>query len=319
MTQNIVLHIGPHKTGTTAIQQMLFSQSMSKYCGFDYPFVSPDEMGQHTFAQLACDPKRPEFPEMLKALKSTAKMCILSSEELCYLPETGMRRLQKALPDANVTIAYYQRDILSLLQSWWQEKIKHGSTQTFLEFSFACLLAPQHLHLLVPDILLSGWASVFGRDAIRIFRYDNITDVARQFACDFLCLELPVETLTASNRSYDHSDCEMIRFWNMHGFWGAGVIQSPDYPEARAELVERSRDFSERFILDYGRQEFSGIEDILISRWGDRIEGFDGGRLFQIREKSYSYIRPDFWAANPYFLKNMREFALQRPAYSQKK
>ncbi|MHB2208466.1 hypothetical protein [Methylobacterium sp. CM6257] len=319
MTGNIVLHIGPHKTGTTAIQRMLFSQSIAKDCEFVYPFVSPDEIGQHTFAQLACDPMRPEFSEMLKVLKSTAKTCILSSEELCYLPDAGMRRLRKALPDANVTIAYYQRDILSLLQSWWQEKIKHGSTQTLLEFSFACLLAPQHLHLLVPDTLLSGWASVFGRDAIRIFRYDHIPDVARQFACDFLSLELPVEALTASNRSYDHLDCEMIRFWNMHGFWGAGVIQSPDYHEVRAELVERSGEFSEKFSLDYGRKEFSGIEDILISRWGDRIEGFDGGRLFHIREKSYSYIRPDFWAANPDFLKEMREFALQRPAYSQRK
>jgi len=319
MTENIVLHIGPHKTGTTAIQQMLFSQSTSKNCGFYYPFVSTDEMGQHTFAQLASDPKRTEFSEMLRALKSTAKMCILSSEELCYLPDTGMRRLRMALPNANVTIAYYQRDILSLLQSWWQEKIKHGSTQTLLEFLFACLLAPQHLHLLVPDILLSSWASVFGRGAIRIFRYDNIADVARQFACDFLGVKLPAETLTASNRSYDHLDCEMIRFWNMHGFWGAGVIQSPDYDETRAELVERSGDFSEKFVLDYGRKEFSGIEDILISRWGDRIEGFDGGRLFQIREKSYSYIRPDFWAANPHFSKSMREFALQRPAYSQRK
>ena len=315
--KHTIIHIGPHKTGTTSIQQMLFSQSSRDDCAFTYPFIVQDEIGQHTFAQLACHPERPAFSEMLAALGAVTGVCVLSSEELCYLPEAGIRSLHDALAGARVTIVYYQRDILSLLQSWWQETIKHGSVQPLASFALKCVLAPDHLHLLVPDALLTGWASVFGREAIRIFRYDHIPDVAQQFASDLLECDLPAEASAVSNRSYDHIDCEMMRFWNRQGFWGAGLVQVPDYRELRAEFVERSGEFMRDFSLDYSRSEFSAVEDILIARWSDRIEGFDGGLMFEVRERSYAYIEPDIWAANPVLIDKMRAFALRHPAYSQ--
>jgi hypothetical protein len=313
---HLVIHVGPHKTGTTSIQKMLLSQARQKDCGFTYPLLCGDEIGQHTFAQSACFPEQPACQRMLAALKATEGLCVLSSEELCYLPAPGIRGLRDALPDARVTIAYYQRDILSLLQSWWQETIKHGSVRSLPDFAFSCVRAPYQLHLLVPDALLKGWASVFGRNAIRIFRYDRVSDVARQFATDLLALDLPPEASALSNPSYDYIDCEMMRFWNRQGFWGAGVVQAPDYLELRAEFAERSGAFTQNFSLDYGRSEFSTIEDVLISRWGDRIEGFDGGRLFEVRERHYSYIDPDVWAAHPALIDRMRAFALQNPAFS---
>jgi hypothetical protein len=243
-------------------------------------------------------------------------LCILSSEELCYLPVSGMRSLRDALLGTRVTIVYYQRDILSLLQSWWQEMIKHGSVQTLSSFALNCILAPKLIHLLVPDALLSGWASVFGRESIRIFRYDRIPDVARQFASDFLGLDLPDEASALSNRSYDHIDCEMMRFWNRQGFWGAGIVQAPGYHDLRSDFAERAGAFIGTFSLDYGRSAFSAIEDVLISRWGDRIEGFDGGPLFELRERTYAYVDPDIWVANPGLIDGARAFALQHPAFS---
>ena len=312
-----IIHIGPHKTGTTSIQKMLSSQSRREDCRFAYPFCAQDEIGQHTFAHLACHPKRPAFTAMLAELGALEGLCVLSSEELCYLPAAGVRSLHDARPSARATIVYYQRDLLALLQSWWQETIKHGSVQPLASFALNCVLAPHHLHLLVPDALLSGWASVFGREAIRIFRYDHISDVAQQFACEFLGIDLPAEASAVSNRSYDQIDCEMMRLWNRQGFWGAGVIQAPGYQELRTAFIEQSGNFERTFSLDYTRSEFSAIEDALITRWGDRIEGFDGGALFETRERSYAYIDPDIWVANPDLIGAMRAFAVQHPAYSQ--
>ncbi|MGU3666182.1 hypothetical protein ACLBX9_18515 [Methylobacterium sp. A49B] len=313
---HLVIHVGPHKTGTTSIQKMLLSQSSKEDCGFTYPLLCGDEIGQHTFAQSVCSPERPACQRMLAVLKTVEGLCVLSSEELCYLPAAGIRSLRDALPDARVTIAYYQRDILSLLQSWWQETVKHGSVRTLPDFAFGCVLAPSQLHLLVPDTLLKGWASVFGRDAIRIVRYDHVSDVAKQFASDFLALDLPAEALAFSNLSYDYIDCEMMRFWNRQGFWGSGVVQAPDYLDVRTEFAERSSAFTRNFSLNYSRSAFSTIEEMLISRWGDRIEGFDGGQLFEVRERLYSYIDPDVWAAHPALIDKMRAFALQNAAFS---
>ena len=319
MTKKIIFHVGPHKTGTTSIQAMLFSQSRSKNCEFVYPFTSPGEIGQHDFARLACSPDQSAFLEKLGILKSLTKTCVLSSEELCYLPAAGMRSLRDAVPDAHVTIVYYQRDVLSLLYSWWQETIKHGSVQTLSDFALRCILAPYHLHLFVPDALLGGWASVFGREAIRIFRYDHIPDVAKHFAYNILALDLPAESLSPSNRSYDQIDCEMMRFWNRQGFWGAGLVQASGYPGIRAQFAARCDAFTETFHLSYRRSEFSEIENSLISRWHDRIEGYDGGPLFTTREKAYSYIHPDVWAVDPGLITEMRAFAQQHPEFSRQR
>lgn len=312
----LIIHIGPHKTGTTSIQRMLFSQSTQEKCGFAYPFLGPDEIGQHAFAQLACDPEQPAFAAMLAELGAVEGTCVLSSEELCYLPASGVRSLRDSLPGVRATIVYYQRDLLALLQSWWQETIKHGSVQPLASFALSCILAPHHLHLLVPDALLNGWASVFGRESIRIFRYDHISDVAQQFASEFLGVDLPAEASAVSNRSYDQIDCEMMRLWNRQGFWGAGVVQAPDYHKLRAAFIERSGGFERTISLNYSRGDFSAIEDALISRWGDRIGGFDGGALFETRERTFAYIDPDIWAANPDLIDAMRAFAVRHPAYS---
>ena len=311
-----IIHIGPHKTGTTSIQAMLSSLSRREDRPFAYPFCAEGETGQHTFAHLACDPEQPAFAAMLAELAAMEGLCILSSEELCYLPAAGLRNLHDARPGARATIVYYQRDLLALLQSWWQETIKHGSVQPLASFALDRVLAPHHLHLLVPDALLSGWASVFGREVIRIFRYEHISDVAQHFASEFLGVDLPAEASAVSNRSYDPIDCEMMRLWNLQGFWGAGVVQAPGYRELRAAFIERSGAFERTFSLDYTRSAFSAIEDALISRWGDRIEGFDGGALFETRERTFAYIDPDIWAANPDLIGAIRAFAVQHPAYS---
>lgn len=251
MAAKFILHIGPHKTGTTSIQKMLYCESRVEDAKFIYPFTNHNETGQHTFAQMAGEPRHPAFKEMLSDLKRADKTCVLSSEELCYLGEGALASIRDALPQADISIVFYQRNVLTLLHPWWQEKIKHGSTQSFLEFVLDCILMPQHLHLLIPDVLLGAWAKYFGREAIRIFLFDQIPDVTIQFAADMLDFDISSESARVTNQSYDYIDCELMRFWNMHGFWGAGVIQSPDVHQIRFALSELSSRFVGEFCLNY--------------------------------------------------------------------
>jgi hypothetical protein len=173
MIDRLVIHIGPHKTGTTSIQKMLYNASRSENAKFIYPFTNSIEIGQHTFAQRAGEPHNPIFKEMLLELKKANKTCVLSSEELCYLSDEALASIREAFPQADVSIVFYQRNILTLMHPWWQEKLKHGSVQPFLEFALDCLIMPHHLHLLVPNVLLEGWSKHFGRDAIQIFLFDH--------------------------------------------------------------------------------------------------------------------------------------------------
>lgn len=285
MNNKVIIHIGPHKTGTTSIQNMLYALSLNEGSNFVYPFTCPNQTGQHQFAQLASDPEHPDFAGMLSTLAAVDKICVLSSEEFCYLSVASLQKIREALPRTDFTIVYYQRNVLSLLYSWWQELVKHGAVEPFPQFVLNVLLLPGKLHLLIPDMMLSNWASVFGRDAIKIFLYDQIQDAARQFASDILGVDLDPREQTESNRSYGCLECELMRLWNVCGFSGATVLQCPDAQVIRTIVDEESEGFLEQLTLNYSRREFAEIESTLISRWGDRIEGFTGGQLFAVREK----------------------------------
>lgn len=251
MTQNFIIHIGPHKTGTTSIQNMLYARSLESDASFIYPFTDADQTGQHEFARTASDPDHSKLVGMLEILSSIEKTCVLSSEELSFLPVASLQKIRAALPSAEFTIVYYQRNILTHIRSWWQEAVKHGGIQDFSRFVLDVIALPGRLHLLVPDLLLSNWASVFGRNAIKIFLYDQISDAAQQFASDLLSLTTLLGEQTDDNKSFGYIECEMIRLWNAYGFVGIDAIQSQECKFLRTLVAERADRFMENLTISY--------------------------------------------------------------------
>lgn len=315
MAAKYVFHVGPHKTGTTSIQRMLYKLSQEPSSNFLYPFISEAEIAQHRFAQAANEPGKPAFKTMLAELKKAEKPCVISSEELCYLSEGAVGLIKEALSDADVSIIFYQRNPITLLYSWWQEKIKHGSTETFVEFVLGCLLKPDEHHLLVPDALLANWANFFGREAVKIFIYDGIANVAAQFASEILAIDETIEVGNAANKSYDHVECELIRFWNMNGFWGAGVIQSAGTSQLRSEFAEQFSHFQKEICLSLDIEALARVETSLLSSWEDRIQAPNKAPLFSKRTATYSYIQPDIWVFNPDLAERARKFTVRDSAY----
>ncbi len=316
MSKKVIIHVGPHKTGTTSIQKMLYDTSLSEDATFIYPFTDPEHLGHHDLAETILRSDARKLAELSSKIRSTDKACVLSSEEFCYLPPSALKTFGAYLQPADVSIVYYVRDFLTSLHPWWQEQVKHGGTQTFLEFALGCLAQPHSLHLLIPDVMLTNWASAFGRDSINIFRYDAIPDVARQFADDVLDLALPLDSFTAVNKSYTYIETEMVRFWNRSGVRGEDLIQSPNVGGLSADIVTEARDFIKNFSLSYAMPSFAAIEEILLTRWRDRIGGSFGQYLFETRERTYPYVHPDFWVVRSDLAERMRAFASGWPPKS---
>jgi len=178
----LLLHIGPHKTGSTYIQKFFFENSDElRRLGVNYPMLGlAGQFGQH------------ELVEKVKTLDAEALQLYLaefigpdsnfvSSENFDRLHAADIEKLGKVLAGmlteaGDLRILFYQRNYADLLPSWWQEEVKHGAVSSFYEFVLPHLLRPFASNLVNPSLVLDLYAAVFGKDNITIVDYDRAKD-----------------------------------------------------------------------------------------------------------------------------------------------
>lgn len=191
----LILHIGYHKTGSTAIQHALSNvrtnlldsrifipQSRSKWTG------SPD-------LAWACLPQQQQWADIEKgdpadilsswcAASSNANCdtIIISSEELCRLDlePAGFARLVSILQPYDVSIIGYTRDPISFLLSRYRHEVQNGGEIR----SVSDFLRNPH-ELTTADFVFrtSIWRAAFG-DRVQTFDYHesmNKGDIAPHF------------------------------------------------------------------------------------------------------------------------------------------
>ncbi|EKE74309.1 hypothetical protein [Celeribacter baekdonensis] len=186
----VVLHIGPHKTGTSYIQRRLFAnRARLEQAGLYYPDIGPNPA--HHILTAKWIPN----PDFDLSLKSHGGIDALWTKIIdTYAPKDGtlilsgepFTRLEPARVDfkelagllspfEEVRIVYYARDPIALTQSIWQEVAKSGrfpAIQGFVQRAIATGLAsgvPVD-HNLVLDTLEEG----FCPDQITIFDYETV-------------------------------------------------------------------------------------------------------------------------------------------------
>lgn len=136
------LHIGTHKTGTTAIQAQLQQQrDLLIQRGFLYPKTGiPDRLsGHHNIAwQLSGDRRfRTELgtvDDLLSEIDQTDRDIILSSEDFECAGDNLGSFINKLEQRRKVEVIVYFRDQLSYARSLYLELITLGYTSTFGEF-----------------------------------------------------------------------------------------------------------------------------------------------------------------------------------------
>jgi hypothetical protein len=141
--QEIVLHIGRHKSGTKSVQKFLAdNEDKLAAKGAVYPRAGrlsvdgarPD-LGHHRLATLACagDPEAKSVAQSVLAECQNAPRIVLSSEGFQNLERP--QALRDLFPNRRLTVICYVREFLDYVQTSFQQEIKAGGfAGTFHDF-----------------------------------------------------------------------------------------------------------------------------------------------------------------------------------------
>jgi hypothetical protein len=315
MPAKFILHIGPPKTGTSSLQEAL-AQNRDQLLaqGYDYPgFGRHPEMpqlpGHHGVAESL--QQRQQLPDGFAAALSQLPddhRVIFSSENFAHLKPEAVQQLVQALGPDNVEVIYYARRWEQLLPSVWQELIKHGHSQSYLEFLNHQTSAPLASVYLNYMNVLDRWAGAAGVDRLRIFSYDNLRteglDVVQHFCTRVLGIQLHQPQPRQDNPRQTVGRSETLRMLNWLAFGGRGG--SPKVRMAleqhRAQLHQELADLDVIYEPYIRRVRlcapfvFPHVERRFLRLYGDRVENLAAdGRLFQDREiLAAPYVHPNY-------------------------
>ncbi|MER5523206.1 hypothetical protein ABT075_01140 [Streptomyces sp. NPDC002677] len=236
-----LLHIGPHKTGTTAIQGALFAaKDKLPEHGVEFPATSrhPMEAALAACARPAMMgdtvPTEKHWTRLLKQVEATgSRTSVISSEFFADAPDDeAVGRIVEQLGGDRVHVLVTLRPIARIMPSQWQQYVQNGLRMGYEEWLDHMLRkAPyekpnpsfwrRHRH----DRLVERWIRAVGADRITVVVADDRDrdSLLRTFEA---LLGLPENLLRpvpdAANRSLTLAETEMLRKLNVE-FRGNGL------------------------------------------------------------------------------------------------
>ncbi len=309
-----IIHIGPHKTGTTYLQLSLKAvRPMLAARGTLYPDFwdfAPRNPSQLPFVQHlrdgVTDALLPRF-EYLK--ESGAARVLISAEDLSNLDAATLHVLRDLIGDDPVRIVFYVRRFSELIPSSWQEGIKQGQCYTLPEFLLLHLQAPNQSRLLNYDLKLTPFAQVFGADSICLVPYSELRDrgidIFQHFCATFLEWADPPLSPDAAeaNASRDHTDIELLRALNAIARRrgtedGSRLRRALDAHRRKLNLVTVTQAIhrsSARIRLNDTWPILQGLHQRIYKTYGTRLVGPNQpGELFRPKPADLRYTNADY-------------------------
>jgi hypothetical protein len=227
----LLLHIGPHKTGTTAIQGAM-KQARPQMAG--HGVVYAGQVRQHQRAALALT----GLPGLIGARKSTPKdwqklvaqarraagqRVVVSSEYFDDATDDIARTVVEGLGGDRVHVIVTLRPLAKILPSAWQQCVRNGLRQPYAEWLDGLFNQPEgkvtpsfwrrHHH----DILIERWSAVVGPERLLVLVVDE-TDPGALLRSFERITGLPgglLEPERRTNRSLTAAETELIRAMNV--------------------------------------------------------------------------------------------------------
>jgi hypothetical protein len=169
------LHIGPHKTGSTYIQKVLYDNADKlEASNILYPreIVGP-QYGHHVIPKLLMEDNQEEVEILFERLLSSELDLLISSENFDRLNHVQIERLKETISDRTFNIIFFKRNSVNLLYSTWQEEVKHGLTTPFSIFCLRHISFPFKSNIINADLVLEPYIQLFGEEALSVIDYDE--------------------------------------------------------------------------------------------------------------------------------------------------
>lgn len=304
MKPTLLLHVGPHKTGTTAIQKALTEQRAAlQERGWAYPRIGFDYFGHHLFAEALTPARGSELPAMVAAVVALQCNVVLSSENFSRTDAAGWSRLRDLLGGrCTVRIVYMLRSPLSLLFSSWQEAVKHGASETLAEYLLRHVAAPFASPVLNPTTCLDALAAAFGRDAIELHSYEQAVDSAGGLVAHVFrnVLGAPPPSdpgrYEQVNKSFGLIAVELIRILTRAGLPAVKLMLEDAELRALARAIEeRAAPYVRTLPLRMDNFALGTMERAL-EKWRDRFRFTAApGHIHPERARGYELLDPSVW------------------------
>lgn len=299
----LIIHIGPHKTGSTAIQTLLQAQqSKLRASGFFYETFSSFPGGVHHLADLISANGIDQLPADFFKIFKISDNIIVSSENFSRLKKNQVEDLIYRLNCSEIKVVYFLRNPLHRMMSLWQEKVKHGYRYTFLEYLAARLATPYKSDDLNAALHLESWGEVVGYSNLNIHLYDRLPDAASLFLNKYCDLPISETKKIRNNVSLDYVRIELYRA--LTGYQWHLNFENTFENEIRimCEKIKTKKNkneetYDEKFSLSLDNAILHSIEQNLINKFCF-IEPFKDN-LFKKRSTEYHFIRHSIWLENP--------------------
>jgi len=192
-TKTLYIHIGTHKTGTSAIQNVLSShhKELLKY-GIYYPVSGREKLptqsknmrnGHHNIqAEIRGIQKIDALKQLRKELKqSQYPIAIISAEGLSKAEPDQIRLFANYLDNFDVKVIVYLRRQDQYLQSHWAQYVKNGyvdlpATEWFNILEHTPSITNPEIGRMINlnyESLVDDWANVFGENNIVLGVYEH--------------------------------------------------------------------------------------------------------------------------------------------------
>ena len=231
----VLLHIGVHKTGTTALQAALSdARSDLAQLGVLYPEIAAAQHGAHHRAAMSslgyswgwagrdsttASPKA--FDELARDIHAWSGRVCLSSEFWCEATAEQASRITDALGRSRVRIVVMLRNLGEVLPSSWQQYLKYGMVTPYEEWLHDVLspdsrrLTPSFWARQDHAAVLHRWIGAVGADRVTAVVLDP-ADRARPFTAMASLLGVDAQVLLSrsditSNRSMTAAEAELLR------------------------------------------------------------------------------------------------------------
>ncbi len=227
-----VVHVGPHKTGTTSVQSAFHThRAQVEQHGVHYagkgrqPVVAALAVAGGPGGKGDRTPRPEDWTRLLEEIRAAGdQRVVVSSEYFCHADDAAARRVVTEIPGGPVHVVVTLRPLTKIAPSQWQQFTQNGRHMSFEDWiadvfpdppstDGAQLFWHRHAH----GELVARWADAVGPENLTVIVADGSAPdrLVRTFES---LVGLPVGLLdpeeNSANRSLSRGEVELVRAVN---------------------------------------------------------------------------------------------------------